>query len=138
MKIQFDINRLDGLKHNLQWQFGNEVWLQRNQDILGRLKYMECNKPKPDYEFYPKLLKGMMMGGDFHFFFTDLFNLSNLNKRLEELAKDGLLVNEWSREVFSRGFDCECMRLILVKEPLFEQYLKEIKENVYVGHGFVT
>ena len=99
---------------------------------------MECNKPEPDYEFYPKLLKGMMMGGDFHFFFTDLFNLSNLNERLEELAKDGLLVNEWSREVFSRGFDCEYMRLILVKEPLFEQYLKEIKENVYVGHGFVT
>ena len=74
---------------------------QEIQEILGRVECVEDNKTGPGYKSDHTLLEEMMEDADLHFFFTDFFDVPDLNERLKKLVDNRLLVREFNREVFS-------------------------------------
>lgn len=81
-----------------------------------------------------------MMAGDIWFLFTDDFNNGDPSNVLERLTKAGLLVLRFERSgnpCYSSGYDWKRTRKILMKEPMFANFIKKIERKFYIRHGFV-
>lgn len=87
-----------------------------------------------------KILVRRMMSGDIWFLFTDSFNVADPNEVLKRLVEDGLLIIRWEREgnpANVSGYDWERTRTILMKEPMFADFINHIERSFHIRNGWV-